>query len=83
MPELIEPPQLLLAKQPVKKLLARELGISRWHTYGLIDPSGYPDAIPAGLFDTRSQLAERVAKYVHVSVPALRAFYARHKSAAA
>lgn len=76
------PPDLLTAKQPVVIELAKELRISRWHTYGLIRPADYRDAIPADLFDTRSDLAERVAKYVGCSVKNLRDFYAAQKDVA-
>jgi hypothetical protein len=76
------PPELLKTKQPVVKELARSLGLSRYQTYGLIDPSGYRDAIPAGLFDTRSDVAERVAAFIEVPVDELRDFYARAKAAA-
>jgi len=76
------PPDLLTAKQPVVIELAKELRISRWHVYGLIRPSDYRDAIPADLFDTRSDLADRVAKYAGCSVKNLRDFYAAQKDVA-
>jgi hypothetical protein len=75
------PPQLLRQRQPVIKEMARELRISRWHAYGLLTPEGYRDAIPAELFDTRSDLAERVASYIGLPVNEVRDFYAVAKAA--
>lgn len=76
------PIELLRERQPVVKQLARELRISRWHMYGLLDPQGYPDAIPAGLFDTRSDLALRIANFIDRPVEFVREFYAEAKAVA-
>jgi hypothetical protein len=77
------PPQLLRSKQPVVVALRKELKISRWHAYGLLNPEGYPDAIPAALFDTRSDLASRIATVAGVPVEVIRDYYAKAKAAAA
>jgi len=62
--------------------LRKDLGITRWHTYGLIKPAEYPDAIPADIFDTRSDLADRIARFAGVPVDVLRDYYAKVKAAA-
>jgi hypothetical protein len=69
------PPELLKEAQPVIVKLARELKITRYSTYCLIDPATYPIA-PPGLFDVRSGLAERVATLIGWPVDKLRQFYA-------
>lgn len=71
------PPALLKAKQPVVQTLAKNLGLSRWQVYGLLDPSTYPDRVPAGIFDTRSDLAQRIAAFIGVQVDDVRTFYER------
>jgi len=76
------PPDLLLAKEPVVTKLRKALGVTRWHAYGLIKPADYPDAIPAGIFDTRSDLAERIARFAGMPVEELRTYYAKVKEAA-
>jgi hypothetical protein len=76
------PAALLKEKQPVMKALARELRVSRWQAYGLTDPEGYPDAIPAEMFDVRSDLAERVASFIGKPIEWVREFYAQAKAVA-
>lgn len=72
-----ELPKLLRAKQPVVQTLARELRLSRWQVYGLLDPVTYPDRVPASIFDTRSDVAERIAAFLELPVDEVREFYAK------
>jgi hypothetical protein len=75
------PPELLKAKQPVVQALARELRLSRWQTYGLLNPAEYPDRVPAGIFDTRSDVATRIASFIDCDVDFVRSFYAEQVAA--
>jgi hypothetical protein len=67
------PPLLLREKKPAVIDLARHLGITRYQAYGLVDPSGYP--VPKALFDTRSDVAVRVARLIGWTITDVREFY--------